>query len=58
MPDMIDQAIRDRARQMQPGLKVDPGVTITREIRDAVLEGRFQAYREEFWRTVNSYREP
>jgi queuine tRNA-ribosyltransferase len=28
-------------------------LTITREIRDAVLEGRFQAYREEFWQTVN-----
>jgi queuine tRNA-ribosyltransferase len=29
-------------------------VTITREIREAVLEGRFQAYREGFWRNVQN----
>ena len=29
-------------------------LTIARELREAVLGGRFQAYREEFWRIVNS----
>ncbi|MDY7075535.1 MAG: tRNA guanosine(34) transglycosylase Tgt [Chloroflexota bacterium] len=28
-------------------------LTITREIRAAILEGRFQAYRKEFWRIAN-----
>lgn len=29
-------------------------LTIARELREAILEGRFQAYREEFWRIANS----
>jgi len=29
-------------------------LTIAREIREAILEGRFQAYRETFWRVSES----
>jgi queuine tRNA-ribosyltransferase len=29
-------------------------LTIAREIRQAILDGRFQLYRERFWRTANS----
>ena len=29
-------------------------LTIGREIREAILKGRFQAYREEFWRRMNN----